>query len=174
MHVPIWICSNNLKGATSPVTPAGGLVTITAEVLGGVVLSQLVSKRAPVIFTSVSLTMDMRAGSGCTGAVENAIVDSAAARMARYYNLPSYCCPSGSDSMVADAQGGIVLGGLRGNAYRTADRGETFTQLQVPVPISFSASAIPNPFGADGSKIEIGIGARGHEAGDAVLEQRPE
>ena len=44
-------------------------------------------------------------------------------------------------TMVADAQGGIVLGGLRGNAYRTADRGETFTQLQVPVPISFSASA---------------------------------
>jgi photosystem II stability/assembly factor-like uncharacterized protein len=34
-----------------------------------------------------------------------------------------------------------VLAGLRGNAYRSADQGKTFSKVDVPVGVSFSASA---------------------------------
>ncbi len=38
--------------------------------------------------------------------------------------------------------GEIVLGGMRGNAYRSADQGRSFTKVEVPVPVSFSAAVV--------------------------------
>ena len=50
--LPCDILSMAMAGGTSPVTLAGTLVVTNAEILGGIVLAQLVQKGAPVIYGS--------------------------------------------------------------------------------------------------------------------------
>lgn len=84
------ILSMALAGGTSPVTLAGTIVTHNAEVLGGVVLNQLTSKGAPIIYGSSTTAMDLRLAAAAVGSPECAIISGAVARLARYYSLPSY------------------------------------------------------------------------------------
>jgi len=84
------ILSMAMAGATSPVTLAGSLVTHNSEVLGGVVLSQLVKKGAPVIYGSSTTAMDLRMGTASVGTPEAALVSGAVACLARHYKVPVY------------------------------------------------------------------------------------
>ena len=84
------ILSMAMAGGSSPVTLAGSLVTHNAEVLGGITLNQLSCKGAPVIYGSSTTAMDLRLASAPVGTPECAIISGAVARLARYYNLPSY------------------------------------------------------------------------------------
>lgn len=84
------ITSMAMAGATSPVTLAGSLVTHNAEVLAGVVLSQLVRKGAPVIYGSSTTAMDLRRGTATVGTPEAALVSGAVACIAKHYKVPCY------------------------------------------------------------------------------------
>lgn len=84
------ILSMAMAGATAPVTLAGALVTHNAEILGGVTLSQLARKGAPVIYGSSTTAMDLRLGTASVGTPEAALVSGAVACLARYYKIPSY------------------------------------------------------------------------------------
>lgn len=84
------ILSMAMAGGTSPVTLAGTLVTHNAEVLGGITLSQLVRKGAPVIYGSSTTAMDLKLGAASVGTPECAAISAAVARLARYYALPCY------------------------------------------------------------------------------------
>jgi trimethylamine--corrinoid protein Co-methyltransferase len=84
------ILSMAMAGATSPVTLAGTLVTHNAEILGGLTLSQLTRKGAPVIYGSSTTAMDLRFAQASVGTPECALISGAVARLARYYALPSY------------------------------------------------------------------------------------
>lgn len=84
------ILSMAMAGATAPVTLAGALVTHNSEVLGGVVLSQLARKGAPVIYGSSTTAMDLRRGTASVGTPEAALVSGAVACVAKYYKMPSY------------------------------------------------------------------------------------
>ena len=84
------ILSMAMAGATSPVSLAGTLVTHNAEILGGLTLSQLIRKGAPVIYGSSTTAMDLRFAQASVGTPECALISGAVARLARYYALPSY------------------------------------------------------------------------------------
>ena len=84
------ILSMAMAGGTAPVTLAGTLVTHNAEVLDGIVLSQLTCKGAPVIYGSSTTAMDLRNANASVGTPECALISGAVARLARYYALPSY------------------------------------------------------------------------------------
>ncbi|RLC04388.1 MAG: hypothetical protein DRH90_08835 [Deltaproteobacteria bacterium] len=84
------ILSMAMAGATSPATLAGTLVTHNAEILGGITLSQLTHKGAPVIYGSSTTAMDLKLGEASVGTPECALISGAVARLARYYALPSY------------------------------------------------------------------------------------
>lgn len=84
------ILSMAMAGATAPVSLAGSLVVHNAEVLGGIVLSQLTGKGAPVIYGSSTTAMDLRMASASVGTPEAALVSGAVACLARYYKIPSY------------------------------------------------------------------------------------
>jgi len=84
------ILSMAMAGATAPVTLAGALVTHNAEILGGLALSQLARKGAPVIYGSSTTAMDLRLGTASVGTPEAALVSGAVACLARYYKIPSY------------------------------------------------------------------------------------
>jgi trimethylamine--corrinoid protein Co-methyltransferase len=84
------ILSMAMAGGTSPVTLAGTIVTHNAEVLGGITLTQLVRKGAPVIYGSSTTAMDLKIAAASVGTPECAVISGAVARLARYYALPSY------------------------------------------------------------------------------------
>jgi trimethylamine--corrinoid protein Co-methyltransferase len=84
------ILSMAMAGGTSPATLSGTIVTHNAEVLGGLTLSQLTARGAPVIYGSSTTAMDLKLGTASVGTPECAIISGAVARLARYYALPSY------------------------------------------------------------------------------------
>ena len=88
--VPVNIISMAMAGATSPVTLGGTLVTHNAEVLSVIVLSQLVQKGSPCIYASSTTIMDMRYTTAPVGAPELGMISASVARLAQYYNLPSF------------------------------------------------------------------------------------
>ena len=101
---PQLISSLAVAGATAPATLAGMLALQNAEVLAGIVLTQLVREGTPVVFAGSSTSADMRTGALSIGAPEMAVNTAATAQMARYYNLPSRGGGAISDAKVPDAQ----------------------------------------------------------------------
>ena len=86
---PDTILSMAMSGGSSPVTLAGTLVLHNAEVLGGIVLSQLVERGCPVTYGS-SHGDGPQAGGGVVGSPELALFSAACAQIARRYLLPSF------------------------------------------------------------------------------------
>ena len=95
-----------LMGSMHPVTLAGALVQMNAELLSGLVLNQLVNPGAPVIYWVWAGMMDMSVASNVFGCPEQALVSAAAAQMARWYEIPSNICVGQTDSKVPDQQAG--------------------------------------------------------------------
>jgi len=89
-ELPFLLVSMAMAGGTSPVTLAGTLVTQNAELLTGVVLSQLVQKGAPVIYGSSTTNLDLRKAMATVGSPELSLISSAVAKLAQFYNLPSF------------------------------------------------------------------------------------
>ena len=75
-------------GAMAPVTVAGTLTQVLAEVLAGVAYSQLVRPGAPVIFGAFVTSIDMNSGAPTFGTPEAAHITYGAGQLARRMNLP--------------------------------------------------------------------------------------
>jgi trimethylamine--corrinoid protein Co-methyltransferase len=103
---PQLINSLVIAGATGPVTLAGTLAVQNAEILAGIVLTQLVREGTPVVYASGSSNADMRSGLLCVGSPEMAMNNVFAAQMARYYGLPSRGVGALCDAKIPDAQAG--------------------------------------------------------------------
>ncbi len=88
--IPVNVLSMAMGGATSPITLAGTLVDHNAEVLTGIVLAQLVNRGAPVMYGSSTTAFDVKESTSPVGAAELGMINASVARLARYYNLPSY------------------------------------------------------------------------------------
>jgi len=101
---PQLISSLVIAGATGPTTMAGTLALQNAEILAGIVLTQLVREGAPVVFAGASSNAEMRSGALSIGSPEMAINAAATAQMARFYNLPVRGGGAVSDAKVPDAQ----------------------------------------------------------------------
>ena len=101
------IASLIMAGSSGPVTLAGVLALQNAEILAGIVLSQLVRPGAPVIYGSTSSAMDMQTGGLAIGAPELSTLVSATAQMARFYHLPSRSGGALTDAHLADAQAAL-------------------------------------------------------------------
>jgi trimethylamine--corrinoid protein Co-methyltransferase len=86
----VGVLSQALAGGTSTITRAGTLVTHNAEVLSGLVLSQLTRKGSPFIYCSSTCSLDLRYGTAVVGNPETGLLSAAIAQMARYYLLPSW------------------------------------------------------------------------------------
>jgi trimethylamine--corrinoid protein Co-methyltransferase len=102
--MPQLISSLSIAGATSPVTMEGTLVVQNAEILSGVVLTQLVREGAPVIFSGSSSAAAMRYGTLSVGSPEMAVNTAATAQMARFYRLPSRSGGAVTDAKICDCQ----------------------------------------------------------------------
>jgi trimethylamine--corrinoid protein Co-methyltransferase len=101
---PVNIIDMAMSGGSGPITLAGTLVGMNAEVLSGIVLSQLTRKGAPVIYGSSTTCMDLRSGTSPIGSPEIAMISAAAAQLAHFYEVPSFVAGGAADSKVSDAQ----------------------------------------------------------------------
>jgi len=90
LGIPCNVLSMALSGATAPMTNAGTLIVHNAEVLGGITLSQLTKKGAPVIYGSSTTMMDMKCVTSPVGAPETGMISAAVAKIAQYYSLPRF------------------------------------------------------------------------------------
>ncbi|HCY84316.1 MAG TPA: trimethylamine--corrinoid methyltransferase [Desulfobacteraceae bacterium] len=102
--MPFLVSSLSIAGATSPVTLEGTLVVQNAEILGGIVLAQLVREGAPVVFSGSSSAAAMRYGTLSVGAPEMAVNAAATAQMARFYDIPSRGGGGITDAKHVDSQ----------------------------------------------------------------------
>ncbi len=93
-----------LAGAMSPVTVAGTLTQVLAEVLAGAAFTQLVRPGAPVVFGTFASSISMQSGAPTFGTPEPALVSYGAAQLARRLGLPFRTGGSLCASKTTDAQ----------------------------------------------------------------------
>jgi trimethylamine--corrinoid protein Co-methyltransferase len=101
---PQLISSLAIAGATSPATLAGTLAVQNAEVLAGIVLTQMIRAGTPVVIGGASSGADMHTGALSIGSPEMALNTAATAQMARFYGLPVRSGGAVSDAKYPDAQ----------------------------------------------------------------------
>ncbi|MEL6435322.1 MAG: trimethylamine methyltransferase family protein [Pseudomonadota bacterium] len=93
-----------LAGAMSPVTVAGTLTQVLAEVLAGAAFTQLVRPGAPVLFGTFAASISMQSGAPTFGTPEPSLVSYGAAQLARRVGLPFRTGGSLCGSKLPDAQ----------------------------------------------------------------------
>ncbi len=91
-------------GAMAPVSVAGTLTQVLAEVLAGIAYSQLVKPGAPVIFGAFVASIDMGSGAPTFGTPEASLITYGAGQLARRLGLPYRSAGSFCGSKLPDAQ----------------------------------------------------------------------
>ena len=93
---PLIYSNYGMAGATTPITGAGTLALLNAELLAGLVVAQLMRPGAPVILGSLPASFDMRSMISYYGP-KTMLLNLACAEMMAHYGLP-HCGTSGSGS----------------------------------------------------------------------------
>ncbi|MFT4961918.1 MAG: trimethylamine--corrinoid protein Co-methyltransferase [Paracoccaceae bacterium] len=91
-------------GAMAPVSVAGTLTQVLAEVMAGIAYSQLVRPGAPVIFGAFVTSIDMNSGAPTFGTPEASLTLYGAGQLARRLGLPFRSGGSLCASKLPDAQ----------------------------------------------------------------------
>ena len=110
--LPFQIYTIPSAGSTSPVTLAGTLALSAAELLAGLVLTQLVNPGAPVRLMGYAGTLDLRFGGFTFASPETTLMAGALAQMLRYYGVPMGVHGATTRANVLDAQAGYETGML--------------------------------------------------------------
>jgi len=105
--IPVELISMPLAGFTGPVTLAGSLVGHTAETLSGIVISQLSSPGAPLLYGGAPAPFDMRHATTPLGAVESQMMACAYNEIGKYLGIPTQAYIGLSDAKALDAQAGL-------------------------------------------------------------------
>jgi trimethylamine--corrinoid protein Co-methyltransferase len=91
-------------GAMAPVSVAGTLTQVLAEVMAGVAYSQLIRPGAPAIFGAFVTSIDMNSGAPTFGTPEASQITYGAGQLARRLNLPYRSGGAFTGSKLPDAQ----------------------------------------------------------------------
>lgn len=91
-------------GAMAPVSVAGTLTQVLAEVLAGIAYSQIIRPGAPVILGAFVTSIDMNSGAPTFGTPEASLITYGAGQLARRYGLPFRSAGSFNGSKLPDAQ----------------------------------------------------------------------
>ncbi len=110
-----------LSGAMAPVTLAGAVTQQNAEVLAGLVISQLTRPGAPFVYGGFTSNVDMRSGAPAFGTPEYMKAALISGQMARRYRLPFRSSNTNASNAV-DAQSAYesvfsLWGAVNGHAH---------------------------------------------------------
>lgn len=92
--LPVIISNYSLSGATTPITPAGTLAVLLAELLAGLTIGQLFKEGAPMLLGMLPVYFDMKTLMNFYDP-QSILVNLACAEMMEHYGIP-HCGTSGS------------------------------------------------------------------------------
>lgn len=104
--LPINYASGCIMGGTSPATIAGTLVTFNAEVIGGIVLSQIINPGNRSVVEDTILPMNMQSGHPVFGSINTSLHIAAFAQIWRKYEVPTFADSGWTNSKKIDFQDG--------------------------------------------------------------------
>ena len=96
--IPVCFNSSAVAGVTGPVTLAGNVVQMNAEMLAALTIIQLHRPGAPVVYAGHPMVMDMKTGMSSISVGEVGLMSAACVEMGRHYGLPT-----GSNGVCTDA-----------------------------------------------------------------------
>jgi trimethylamine--corrinoid protein Co-methyltransferase len=85
--LPMIYNNYGMSGATSPITPGGTLVVLNAELLAGLVYSQVLKEGTPIILGSLAAGFNMQSMQACY-TPHTMLLNLASAEMMAHYGLP--------------------------------------------------------------------------------------
>jgi trimethylamine--corrinoid protein Co-methyltransferase len=92
--LPVIISNYSMSGATTPITPAGTVTVLLAELLAGLVIGQLYKEGAPMLLGMLPVYFDMKTLMNFYDP-QSILVSLACAEMMAHYGVP-HCGTSGS------------------------------------------------------------------------------
>jgi len=104
---PVSIGPMAMTAGTAPGTLAGTLAQENAEILAGVVVTQLLAPGTPVTYGGIPHIMDPRTGICSFGSPEQGLMAVAMVQIARSYGFPVYVNVGLTDAKLPDAQAGV-------------------------------------------------------------------
>jgi trimethylamine--corrinoid protein Co-methyltransferase len=107
---PVSIGPMAMTSGTAPATLAATLAQENAEILAGVVVTQLFSPGTPITYGGIPHIMDPRTSICSFGSPEQGLMAVAMVQMAKYYGFPVYVNVCLTDAKVPDAQAGAEKG----------------------------------------------------------------
>ena len=107
---PVSIGPMSMTSGTAPGTLAGTLAQENAEILAGVVITQLLGPGTPVLYGGIPHILDPRTSICSFGSPEQALMAVGMVQMGRSYGFPVYINVGLTDAKVLDAQAGIEKG----------------------------------------------------------------
>ena len=117
---PVSIGPMAMASATAPATLAAALAQENAEILAGVVVTQILAPGSAITYGGIPHIMDPRTSICSFGSPEQSVMAVAMVQMAKRYGFPVYINVGLTDAKVLDAQagmekaGGMILGMLAG------------------------------------------------------------
>jgi len=146
-------------GSSAPMTLAGSVTVMNAEVLAVATLIQLINPGLPSFYVCVPGLTDMKKGTWFTGGIEYALLNGAATQMARFYGVPVWTTAARTDSKVIDVQAGyehamtIPYAFLAGANHITCGAG----YLDFVMTVSLELYVIDNELIGMARRVERGI-----------------
>jgi trimethylamine--corrinoid protein Co-methyltransferase len=122
-RIPVALSAAPMSGSTSPMTMAGTLAQLHAELLAGITICQLTNPGAPLLYGGIPGMANLRTMGYVGGAVEFGMMNAAIHQLSRHIRVPNYNSSGLSDSKLPDAQAGwekaltTVLAVMGGSNY---------------------------------------------------------
>jgi len=107
---PVSIGPMAMTSGTAPATLAATLAQENAEILAGVVVTQLFAPGTAITYGGIPHIMDPRTSICSFGSPEQGLMAVAMVQMAKYYGFPVYVNVCLTDAKVPDAQAGTEKG----------------------------------------------------------------
>jgi trimethylamine--corrinoid protein Co-methyltransferase len=117
---PVSIGPMAMTAGTAPGTLAGTMAQENAEILAGIVITQLLAPGTPIMYGGIPHIMDPRTGICSFGSPEQGLMAVAMVQLAHSYGFPTYVNVGLTDAKLPDAQAGmekaatLLLGVLAG------------------------------------------------------------
>jgi len=104
---PVLLNSSPVTGATAPITLAGTLVIMNAEILAAITVAQLAQPGAKNLYAGFPFVLDMMTSIASNGYTECGLLAAAIVDIGRSYRLPTASNGLTTDSHVCDEQAAV-------------------------------------------------------------------
>jgi trimethylamine--corrinoid protein Co-methyltransferase len=105
--LPVLLNSSPVTGATAPITLAGTLVLMNAEILAAITVAQLARPGAKILYAGFPFVLDMMTSIASNGYTECGLLAAAIVEVGRSYHLPTASNGLTTDSHVCDEQAAV-------------------------------------------------------------------